>query len=227
MGLLQNEKVRNHAHFSLHLFYHPKCSRKWLLKRNPQGFLHQITALLTEGETSITALHSKATTFILYSLLFFLYSIFLILFVLFPKIRTNYNQSEKRTEIVMTDCKRYCLIFLIGAAGYCLLEILWRGHTHPSMAVVGGICFSLIRIINSRFRAKSYFFRALLCCGAISAVELLSGILLNIVFDLAVWDYSRQPLNFLGQICPLYCMLWFFLSLVILFFGNKFPLFSS
>ncbi len=125
----------------------------------------------------------------------------------------------------MADCKRYCLIFLVGAAGYCIIEILWRGHTHPSMAVVGGICFCLIHIINRNFCGRSYIFRALLCSGAISAVELLSGILLNIVLDLGVWDYSRQPLNFMGQICPLYSVLWFLLSLVILFVGNRYPLF--
>ena len=29
--------------------------------------------------------------------------------------------------------------FLIGAVGYPLLELAWRGHTHPSMALAGGM----------------------------------------------------------------------------------------
>ena len=33
------------------------------------------------------------------------------------------------------------LLFSFGALGYGLIEILWRGHTHPSMLTAGGICF--------------------------------------------------------------------------------------
>ena len=35
-------------------------------------------------------------------------------------------------------------VFFIGAAGYGLLEILWRGYTHWTMLICGGICFFLI-----------------------------------------------------------------------------------
>jgi len=125
----------------------------------------------------------------------------------------------------MTDFKRYILIFIIGAVGYCCIELLWRGYTHPSMAVVGGICLILIQRINRHFIAKPYFFRAILCSGAISIVEFLAGVLLNIIFHLNVWDYSAQPLNIMGQICPLYSILWFFLSFGVLILGNKIPYF--
>ena len=125
----------------------------------------------------------------------------------------------------MTDLKRYILIFLTGAIGYCIIEILWRGFTHPSMAVVGGICLLLIRYINRRFSDRPYAFRAMLCSFGISLIELASGILLNMVLHLNVWDYSAQPLNLMGQICPLYSFLWFFLSLAVIYFGNKIPAF--
>ena len=36
------------------------------------------------------------------------------------------------------------LLFLIGGALYYCIEILWRGHSHWTMAVVGGICFVVI-----------------------------------------------------------------------------------
>lgn len=125
----------------------------------------------------------------------------------------------------MTDFKRYFLIFVTGAVGYCIIEILWRGYTHPSMAVVGGICLLMIRSINRRFSYKPYAFRAMLCSVGISLIELASGILLNMILHLNVWDYSAQPLNFMGQICPLYSVLWFFLSLGVIYFGNKIPAF--
>jgi len=122
----------------------------------------------------------------------------------------------------MSIYKRCYFIFLTGAVGYCLLEILWRGYTHPSMALVGGLCLLLIFFINKHFRNKSRVLRSLLCAAAISAVELVSGILLNLIMQLDVWDYSNHHFNIMGQICPLYCLLWFFLSYILIFGLEKF-----
>lgn len=110
----------------------------------------------------------------------------------------------------------YIFIFLTGALGYPMLELLWRGRTHVSMAVLGGLCLLLIFFINDRFAHTSRLFRALLSAAAITGAELFSGILLNLVLRLNVWDYSHRPLHLLGQICPLYSLLWFFLSFAIL-----------
>ena len=41
------------------------------------------------------------------------------------------------------------LLFLIGGALYYCIEILWRGHSHWIMAVVGGICFVVIGGLNN------------------------------------------------------------------------------
>ena len=35
--------------------------------------------------------------------------------------------------------------FTVGALGYGLLEILWRGKTHPSMLLCGGVCLCTIK----------------------------------------------------------------------------------
>ena len=58
--------------------------------------------------------------------------------------------------------------------------------------------------------------RALLGAGLITGVEFLSGCVLNLWLRWAVWDYSRLPGNLLGQVCPLFCFLWFLLSLPVL-----------
>ena len=125
----------------------------------------------------------------------------------------------------MTDFKRYWIIFIVGAVGYCLLEIIWRGRTHPSMAVVGGFCLIMIQRINILFKSSPYVLRAIMCAVAISLVELLAGLILNRALNLGVWDYSNRKFNFLGQICARYSMYWFFLSLGIIVLGNKIPFF--
>ncbi len=94
--------------------------------------------------------------------------------------------------------------FLTGAAGYPLLEILYRGRTHYSMALAGGAGLCLIRLI-SRLRLP-VLMKALLCGSGITAIELLCGLIWN--KDHRVWDYRRLPLNFRGQICLPYTLLW-------------------
>ena len=117
--------------------------------------------------------------------------------------------------------KRCYFIFLIGGAGYSLIEILWRGYTHPSMALVGGLCMVAIYFINGLFSDKPRALRAIICAAAISLIELISGIIINVVLRLGVWDYSEMPFNFKGQICLVYSFLWFLLSYFILYVLDK------
>ena len=37
---------------------------------------------------------------------------------------------------------------------------------------------------------------------------------MNVWLNLGVWDYSHLPGNVMGQICPEFAFLWFFLSIV-------------
>ena len=47
-------------------------------------------------------------------------------------------------------------LFTVGGLLYGLIEIAWRGHTHISMFVVGGLCFVLIGFRLSSFQLGSY-----------------------------------------------------------------------
>lgn len=106
-------------------------------------------------------------------------------------------------------------IFLIGALGYGIIEILWRGFTHPSMLLAGGICFLAITQIADYFIGFSTFKKSVLASFFITAVEMTIGVIVNIGLNLNVWDYSGLPLNILGQICLIYSVLWLFLSFII------------
>lgn len=99
----------------------------------------------------------------------------------------------------------------IGGLGYNLIELLWRGRTHWSMFFVGGACFQLIGQVGRRVRAPLAV-RCGLCALGITAVELISGCILNLWLDLNVWDYSRQRFNIKGQVCLLYSVFWLLLS---------------
>lgn len=122
----------------------------------------------------------------------------------------SYRQVYNVKNHLMT-----ALYFLVGAAGYCLIEILWRGFTHPAMGIAGGIGFLTILHIEKSFAQRSIVYCAFLCALCITGVELVFGILLNLVLKLAVWDYSDRSFNLFGQICPMYSGLWFALSLAL------------
>jgi uncharacterized membrane protein len=106
------------------------------------------------------------------------------------------------------------LIFGFGAVGYGLIEILWRGFTHPSMLTAGGICFLFFAKIGEKLKKASLFIKAVIGSCFITFIELIFGIIFNIILRKNVWDYSNLPFNFKGQICFLYSFLWGVLSLL-------------
>lgn len=96
-----------------------------------------------------------------------------------------------------------------GTIYYCI-ELLWRGWSHPVMIPVAAGCCASIAAINRAGRRAGLRFgmRVAASTAAILAIELASGIVINRMLDMAVWDYSAMPFNLLGQICPLYGALW-------------------
>lgn len=112
--------------------------------------------------------------------------------------------------------KRYATFFFIGAAGYTAIEMIWRGRTHPSMALAGGICFILFSLVAEGFADMPLLVRAFLAAVGVTLVELVFGLIFNIMLGMRVWDYSKIPLNFLGQICPLFSLFWVGIALIFL-----------
>ena len=104
------------------------------------------------------------------------------------------------------------LIFSIFGLTYGLIEILWRGYTHPSMVIVGGICGLLIGLLNEKNKKKNLLLQMVEGMVIVTVLEFVSGIVLNLCLGLNVWDYSNMRFNLLGQVCPQFCIAWFFLS---------------
>lgn len=102
-------------------------------------------------------------------------------------------------------------LFAVGGVGYGLIEILWRGFTHWSMAVTGGLCFSLLYRMCGRMRACCRWKKCLAGSALITGVEFLVGCFVNLRMHWNVWDYSKMPANLLGQICLPFTALWFLL----------------
>ena len=100
------------------------------------------------------------------------------------------------------------MIFFIGAAGYALIEIIWRGYTHWSMMIAGGLCFLLFSFVAERMRGRHILIKAAVCAIGVTVIEFLFGVVFNIWLKMDVWDYSHMPFNILGQVCPIFTLMW-------------------
>lgn len=106
------------------------------------------------------------------------------------------------------------ILFCIGSGIYVLIELLARGRSHWTMALLGGICFLLIGAVNEHVSWDlGVIWQMLIGGGIITALELGTGLIVNVGLGWAVWDYSNMPLNLWGQICLPYSLLWVLISL--------------
>lgn len=112
-------------------------------------------------------------------------------------------------------------VFAIGGLGYLMLELLWRGHSHWTMMICGGVCLLGLYIIEEKADGLPLLEKSLAGSILITAVELFAGIIVNIILKWDVWDYSSLPYDLLGQICLPYSLLWFFLCILIFGFMER------
>jgi len=125
------------------------------------------------------------------------------------------------------------VLLMVGGAIYTVLELLFRGRSHLSMFLVGGICFVSIGGLNNWFPWEMPIIQQMaLSAIIVTVVEFVSGIILNLWLGWGVWDYSNMPFNILGQICLPFTVFWFLLSSVAIvlddylrwcWFGEEFP----
>ena len=123
----------------------------------------------------------------------------------------------------MSRARRWVLSMLLwswGGTVYCLLEVAFKTITgHPeriswTMLVVAILLTVPVERCGAQLPWSCPLWLQALCCAAlVTAVELVSGLVLNLWLGLDIWDYTDLPGNFLGQICPQYSAVWWVLCL--------------
>lgn len=106
---------------------------------------------------------------------------------------------------------KQCVLFYLGGSAYMGMEVLYRGWSHGSMFLAGGLSFLLIGWLGHCRPLLPLPVRLLFGALIITTVELGMGLLVNRGYT--VWDYRDQPLNFHGQICLGFSLLWIPVSL--------------
>ena len=112
--------------------------------------------------------------------------------------------------------RRICkalILATIGGAVYASMELAFRGRTHWTMAVLGGVLFVVIGLFNEVLPWEmSLTLQAVLGSLVVTGMELVAGILLNCWLGLDIWDYSNLPFNLWGQICLPFSARWVLLA---------------
>lgn len=114
------------------------------------------------------------------------------------------------------------IIFLCFGLSYYFIEIMFRGYSHYSMFLLSGLCGFLIGLINEVNKDIPLYLQAIIGTIIGTVGEGITGIFVNIIFNLNVWDYSDLPFTFFfGQCNLLFCIAWFFLSIIAIKLDDK------
>lgn len=119
-------------------------------------------------------------------------------------------------ERILKRVLEYFIIWLIGGAAYVGIEMLWRGYSHWSMFILGGLCLLIVGLLNEGCFPMRFGLipQGLMGGCIITALEFVCGLIVNVGLGLSVWDYSDLPLNIMGQVCIPYTFAWIFLAMV-------------
>ena len=111
--------------------------------------------------------------------------------------------------------KKYDFLFFVGATIYVIIEKLYRGYSHWTMFLLGGICFIALGLINEVIPWDMPLLLQMFIGGVIITIlEFITGCVVNLWLGWNVWDYSELPFNLWGQISLFSSIGWVGLSLV-------------
>ena len=111
-------------------------------------------------------------------------------------------------------------LFWLGGMIYQIIEMLWSGHSHWSMFLLGGACVVTVYAVYTNVTAPAGILVSCLMSGAIiTTFEYLTGVFMNIRLKKNIWDYSEHKFNLQGQICLQYSFYWVLLSPAAIFFA--------
>lgn len=113
--------------------------------------------------------------------------------------------------------------FSFGFFGYLTLETVYKRYvssspTHFAMGLLAGVTFLFWYYFDER--RMPILVKMLLGGILVTALELPTGIILNRMLHLGIWDYSHLPFHVLGQICPRFSFIWCVLTYFVLLFNR-------
>ena len=104
---------------------------------------------------------------------------------------------------------------------YFFIEVVWKtSHGRPEMISWTMLLLAIVLAVPlERFGAElpwdmPLMAQSAICGTAITAVEFVAGLIINVWLGMGVWDYSAMLGNIMGQICPQFLVMWVVLAAV-------------
>ncbi len=102
----------------------------------------------------------------------------------------------------MTKISNYLFLWATGGCLYYTFEVLFRGFSHWSMFLLGGICMVFCTWQGLTLRwSDPLWLQILRCTVFVTSMEFITGIILNRWCGFEIWNYDNQPFQLFGQIC--------------------------
>lgn len=121
----------------------------------------------------------------------------------------------------MRKMSEYIFLWALGGSIYYLLEMGFRGFSHWSMFIIGGLalCFCTFQGETMRW-SEPLWVQVIRSVIFVTSLEFITGIIVNKYLQIGVWDYSDQPFNLWGQICVPFMILFSGLLVVAIWLGG-------
>ena len=87
---------------------------------------------------------------------------------------------------LIKELKRDLLIYILFGIAYYICEIIWRGYSHFTMVIVGGICGLIIGHFDEWTPSMNILLQMFLGAIVITSLEFISGYIINIKLGLIV-----------------------------------------
>ena len=102
----------------------------------------------------------------------------------------------------MKKTSQFLFFLTTGGCIYYAVEILFRGFSHWTMFLLGGICFLFFYMqgIATGWR-EALWIQTLRATIFVVSMEFITGIIVNKYLAMNVWDYENMPFHVFGQIC--------------------------
>ena len=113
----------------------------------------------------------------------------------------------------MKKVSEYLVLWTLGGTIYYTFEVIFRGFSHWSMFLLGGLCLVFFGQQGLWVKWEDPLWLQLVRCVLfVTAGEFIAGIIVNKWLHWNVWDYSDQPFQLFGQICAPFTILFSGLS---------------
>ena len=136
------------------------------------------------------------------------------------------TEKMKKRILTVKRLSEYLFLGTLGGTLYYTFEVIFRGFSHWSMFLLGGLCLIFFAQQGMWTGWDAPLWKQVgWCVIFVTACEFITGIFVNKIMGWAVWDYTDQPFQLMGQICLPFavifsglCVLGIFLSSYLLHF---------